>query len=345
MFSRPYAGRVRQPMQPIVSIDAHKETCTYIVKQGPDLIQDATRIPSTTTALTRLGDTHPNAQYLIEASGCHEWIHDLLTKNGHDVFVGHPIKHENPDDKSDADDAERFCARHQVGDINQVHIAEPETRKTRDLVRTRAKLKADKTRFTNRINSTLTRWGYHAEDNPDPFSDAGRDQVTTDHPELAPLYELIDDLDEHINALETNVKREARGIPEVDRLRSIPGIGALTGLALHVEIQDINRFHNAEALVSYFGLDPVIKQSGNDRWHAHRISKQGRAYIRGLLTQAAWVHTIHADDSSLTATYHRLRERKGKQIAIVALARRLLKVAYHVLDKDRDFQPNPPADL
>lgn len=331
-------------MDTIISIDAHKDTCTYIVKQGNQLIQQPTRIPSTKPALTRLGETHPNAQFLLEASGCHEWIHDTLTENGCNVFVGHPIKHENPDDKSDGDDAERFAARHQVGDINQVHIADPETRKIRDLVRTRATLKADKTRFTNRIKSRLTRWGYHAEDNPDPLSDQGRRQVLTDHPELEALYDLVDHLDEHIHQLETDVKQHARTIPEVQRLQSIPGIGALTALALHVEIHDIDRFPNAEALVSYFGLDPVIKQSGNDRWHAHRISKQGRAYIRGLLNQAAWVHSNTAPDSSLTATFRRLKERKGHQIAIVALARRLLKVAYHVLDKGRDFEMTPPSD-
>lgn len=343
MFPRPYAGRVMPTMQPIVSIDAHKHTCTYIVKQGSQLLEEPTRIPSTKTALTHLGEAHPNAQFLIEASGCHEWIHDTLTENGCNVFIGHPIKRENNDNKSDGDDAERFCARHQVGDVNQVHVADPDTRKLRDLVRTRAKLKADKTRFTNRIEGTLTRWGYHAEENPDPFSDDGRAQVIADHPELEALYDLVDQLETHIKTLEKDVEQAAHGIPEVDRLRSIPGIGALTGLALHVEIQAVDRFPNASALVSYFGLDPVIEQSGNDRWHAHRISKQGRSYIRGLLTQAAWTHTVHAKESSLTATYHRLRERKGKQIAIVALARRLLKVAYHVLDQDRDFQPRPPA--
>lgn len=330
-------------MQPIISIDPHKDTCTYIVKHEPNQASPPTQIPSTRSALDDLANKHPEALFLLEAMGPHEWMHDHLTDHECEVFVGHPIKREHNDDKSDADDAQRFCARYQVGDVNKVHIADPETRRIRDLVRTRATLKADKTRFTNRITSTLTRWGYHAEDNPGPFTCEGRTQATTEHPELAALYDLIDQLDDHIDALEKDVNREARGIPEVQRLRSIPGIGALTGLALHVEIQDINRFPNAEALVSYFGLDPVIEQSGSDRWHAHRISKQGRPYIRGLLTQAAWVHTMHAKASSLTATFHRLKQRKGKQIAIVALARRLVKVAFHVLDKDRDFEMEPPV--
>lgn len=332
-------------MDTIISIDAHKDTCTYIQKQGSQTIGEPTRIPSTKPALTHLAETHPNALYLLEASGSHEWIHDHLTQHDCTVFVGHPITREHSDrKKSDQADAARYAARYQVGDVKQVHVADPNTRKIRDLVRQRKFLQDEKTRLTNRLTSTLTRWGYHAEDNPDPFSDDGRTHVIANHPELAPLYELIDDLDEHIHALERNVKRHAREIPEAERLRSIPGIGALTALALHVEIQDINRFHNAEALVSYFGLDPVIKQSGNDRWHAHRISKQGRAYIRGLLNQAAWVHTNRAKASSLTATFKRLKERKGHQIAIVATARRLLKVAYHVLDKDRDFEMTPPTD-
>jgi hypothetical protein len=133
------------------------------------------------------------------------------------------------------------------------------------------------------------------------------------------------------------------GGSEVERLQSIPGVGVLTALALHVEIQTVDRFPHAEALVSYFGLDPVVEQSGDDRWHVHTITKKGRAYVRGLMTQAAWVHVARAKASGLTATYERLRERKGKQIAIVATARRWVKGAYHVLDEQRMFERTQPT--
>lgn len=167
--------------------------------------------------------------------------------------------------------------------------------------------------------------------------------MADEHPELAPYYELADQAEEHVDALQRRIEREARGIPEVERLQTIPGIGTLTALALHVEIQSVDRFPNAEVVVSYFGLDPVVVQNGAVRWHVHTISKKGRGYIRGLLTQAAWVHVACARESSLAATYQRLRERKGKQIAIVATARRLAKVAYHVLDQDRAFEMAPPT--
>lgn len=330
--------------QPIVSIDAHKDSCTYVVKNGDEIVVEATRISSTTSSLRELAREHPDALFLMEASGAHEWIYDLLLEEGVDVFIGHPITREASDrGKSDGKDCKRFAARHQVGDVKEVHVAPPEVRRLRDLVRTRTRLKGDKTRFTNRIRGALTRWGYYAEENPDPFGPEGRAQVVEVHPELEPLYELAEQAEAHVDRLESEVRQEARGIEAVERLQSIPGVGALTALALHVEIQQIDRFPNAQALVSYFGLDPVVEQSGDDRWHVHTISKKGRAYIRGLLTQAAWVHVSRAEASSLTATYHRLRKRKGKQIAIVATARRLLKVAYHVLDEDRMFEMTPPA--
>lgn len=329
--------------QPIVSIDAHKDTCTYIVKHDDQLLQDATTIPSTTTAIDRLAETHPDAEFLLEASGVHEWIHDRLIDHGCHVFVGHPIKRQQNEDKNDGEDAERFAGRHQVGEVTQVHVPDPELRQARDIVRQRAGLIKEKTRLTNRLKSTLARWGYFAKNNPDPLTEDGRQQVTDERPELAPLYGLIDELDTHVDALEDHVDRHAEGISEVERLKTIPGVGNLIALALHVEIQDVNRFPNAEALVSYFGLDPEIEQSGDQRYHLHQISKEGRPYVRGLLVQAAWTHIAFADESSLTAKYHELRQRKGKQVAIVATARRLLKVAYHVLAEERAFQPAPPA--
>lgn len=338
------AGETHMP-ETIVSIDAHKDSCTYIVKEDREVLQDATRIPSTKTALTGLAKAHPDATFLMEASGVHEWIHDHLVDHGCNVVIGHPIKREQNDGKSDGEDALRYVGRFQVGEIDQVHLAEPEVRRTRDVVRQRNGLKAEKTRLTNRLKSTLARTGYYAEDNPAPLTQKGRDHVTTLRPELGPLYELVDELDEHIDVLEGKVKDHAKGVPEVKRLKRIPGIGTLTALSLHVEIHDIDRFPNAEALVSYFGLDPEVEQSGDERWHKHQISKRGRGYIRGLLNQAAWSHVNTTPDSSLTATFHRLRKRKGKKIAVVATARRLLKVAYHVLNDDRDFQVTPPSGL
>lgn len=329
----------------IVSIDAHKESCTYIVKKGPEILEDATRIPSTKTALTGLAEDHPDAIFLLEASGMHEWIHEHLTQHEREVFIGHPIKREHNDNKTDGKDAKRFAGRLQVNELDQVHLASKDIRRARDIVRQRNGLKAEKTRLTNRIKSTLTRAGYFAEDNPKPLTEDGRDQVTTIRPELAPLYALVDELDAHIDTLEDRIHRLAAGIPEVTRLETIPGIGTLTAMSLHVEIHDITRFPNAEAVVSYFGLDPEIEQSGNERKHLHQISKNGRPYIRGLLVQAAWSHVNFAHDSTLTAKYHELAERKGKQVAIVATARRLLKVAYHVLNDDRDFETTPPSGL
>jgi len=329
--------------QPIISIDAHKDTCTYIVKHDDEIQQDPTTIPSTNTAIDRLAENHPNAEFLLEASGVHEWIHDRLIQHGCEVFVGHPIKRQQNEDKNDAEDAERFAGRHQVGEVTQVHIAPPNLRRIRDVVRQRAGLIKEKTRLTNRLKSTLARWGYFAENNPDPLSDDGRAHVTDDRPELAPLYALVDELDEHIDTLEDHVNQHADAFSEVERLKTIPGVGNLIALALHAEIQHIERFPNAEALVSYFGLDPEIEQSGDQRYHLHQISKEGRPYVRGLLVQAAWTHVAFAEDSSLTAKYHELRQRKGKQVAIVATARRLLRVAYPVLAEERAFEPSPPS--
>lgn len=331
-------------METIVSLDAHKTSCTYIIKQGQDVTDGPTRIPSTHNALTALAEEHPDATFLIEASGVHEWMHDHLTNHDCQVFIGHPIKREGHErKKSDEEDPTRFAAKYQVSDLKQVYVPPASHRKTRDWVRQRVFLKQEKTRLTNRIKSTLTRWGYFADDDhADPLTDEARTTILEEHPYLEPLYALVDEVTEHLKQLDKKLERQVQLTPEARLLSTIPGVGPITAMALHTEIADVSRFDNAERVVSYFGLDPVVSQSGDRQWHEHRISKKGRAYVRGLLTQAAWSHVRWAPESSLSKTYHRLKERIGTQRAIVALGRRLAKVAYHVLTDERAFTMDAP---
>jgi transposase len=126
-------------------------------------------------------------------------------------------------------------------------------------------------------------------------------------------------------------------------MRSIPGYGLITTMALYAEIADVARFPNLETIVSYFGMDPTQDQSGESLTDKHRISKEGRSYVRGLLDEAAWVHVRTCPHSDITCAYVRLAERKGKPVAILATARRLLRTAVTLWKEDRDFTMNGPA--
>jgi Transposase IS116/IS110/IS902 family len=106
-------------------------------------------------------------------------------------------------------------------------------------------------------------------------------------------------------------------------------------------IGDINRFSHPGKLVSYFGLNPRVRQSGLGAIHHGRISKPGRSHARAMLVEAAWASA--KAPGLLHAIFVRSRVRRGHQIAAVALARKLMVLCWDVLTKEEDYLWVRPA--
>jgi hypothetical protein len=100
-------------------------------------------------------------------------------------------------------------------------------------------------------------------------------------------------------------------------------------------IGDISRFSSARQLVAYLGLDPKVRQSGDEPARHGRISKRGNAQARSVLVEAAWVAV--RQPGPLHAFGERIRARKGSQVAAVAVARKLACLAWQLLAKGEDY--------
>ena len=96
-------------------------------------------------------------------------------------------------------------------------------------------------------------------------------------------------------------------------------------------IGGIGRFKSPQKLVSYFGLNPRVRQSGLRVAHHGRISKVGRSHARAMLVEAAWATA--KSPGPLHAFFVRIRARRGHQIAAVAVARKLTVLCWHLLTK------------
>ena len=108
-------------------------------------------------------------------------------------------------------------------------------------------------------------------------------------------------------------------------------------MVLLAEIGEIARFSNARKLASWAGLTPTVRGSDQTVHHGH-ISKQGSPYVRWVLGQAAHIAKRHPE---FAATYQAITKRRGPKIATVAVARKLLTRAYHLLaDTDTHGQAN-----
>src|SRR6185295_11362942 len=158
------------------------------------------------------------------------------------------------------------------------------------------------------------------------FSEQGRAQL--EKLALAPwasrrrreLLELLDRMDPTIEELTAAVEQEARKRPEVLRLMTHPGVGALTALAFVLIIGTPERFPGGKQIGSYLGVIPSEDSSGGRQRLGH-ISKQGHALLRFLLVEAA--QAAARCNPHWRRRYVHLAMRREKSIAKVAMGRRL----------------------
>ena len=145
---------------------------------------------------------------------------------------------------------------------------------------------------------------------------------------------------EKIKRIQREIEETAAAVDELDTLMTAPGIAAYSGLMIHGEIDEVERFDQANEVVSYAGLDPVIRESGDSRREAG-ISKEGNGYLRWILVQCASTAVHNAKDPYLSEFYWRLRDKRNKEpkVALVATARKLLVALFHMLRKDEKYNP------
>jgi transposase len=118
----------------------------------------------------------------------------------------------------------------------------------------------------------------------------------------------------------------AKADPRVKELRTLPGVGEFTALVMVAEIGDISRFPSARKLAAWAGLTPTVRGSDLKVRHGH-ISKQGSAWLRWAMNQAAQTAKRSPE---FAASYATIAKRRGKKIATIAIARKLLTRAWHL---------------
>jgi transposase len=109
---------------------------------------------------------------------------------------------------------------------------------------------------------------------------------------------------------------------------TIPGVNYVIALGLLAALGDVSRFQDGDHAAAYLGLAPSMRQSGNHCYHGH-ITKAGSSQTRWLLTQSAQHALRHP--GPLGAFFRRLAKRKNRNVAITAVARKLVTIAFLML--------------
>jgi transposase len=151
----------------------------------------------------------------------------------------------------------------------------------------------------------------------------------------------IDFLDAEIEQVERTVARQMLDAPEAKRLLTVPRVNVIAATAFLAAVGDITRFRDSRKLVAYLGLDPRVRQSGDQPARPGRISKRGFAQARWALVEAAW--SVVAQPGPLRAFYERIKGRRGHGKAIIATARKLAILFWCLLSRGEDYAHQQPS--
>ena len=245
--------------------------------------------------------------------------------------------------KTDQIDATVLANLARMNFLPIAYAAPKEIRDLRQHLRYRDWLVGERRRVKNRVHAILA--GYNLTSPvTDLFGKAGREWlVNVLESELRPtavvvmekMLTMIDRLDEQIKELAKEIPVPEALEPEIEVLRSMPGVGRLLAATILAEIGNIQRFSSPKALCSWAGLTPRVHQSGAVLRHG-RITKEGSRYLRSAMVCAA-ITAIRVSPR-WSKVYERIARRSGWRSAKVAVGRKMLSVIYYMLKRGEQYQ-------
>jgi transposase len=334
----------------VIGIDIHR-TFGEVVIWEDGRLRSFGRVDMTRTALEGLGARLlPTDEVVIEATGNCMAVSRVLSPFVRRVVIANPMQVKAiayARVKTDKVDAGTLASLFAAGFLPEIWTPDAATERKRRLTARRYQVVRHRTRIKNEVHGILHAHLIPKCPHADLFNRRGREWLARQplpEDERAAIERHMRELDrlaEDLAVLDREIAESALDDGAIKRLMTITGVNLTVAAGVMAAIGDISRFHSPGKLVSYFGLNPRVRQSGLGPAHHGRISKVGRSHARAMLVEAAW--TAAKAPGPLHAFFVRVRARRGHQIAAVALARKLTVLCWHLLIKDRDYLWARPA--
>ena len=295
------------------------------------------RIDNSPIALAEaLGDAGPDSEVAIEATYGWYWAVDVLEELGATVHLVNPSglgqSWEGRRVKNDYKDCRELIDRMRLHKLPEAWIAPPELRELRELVRYRAKLVNIRTGLKAQVKAVLAKhclrppvnelWGVagprwlDAQELPDAYL-----------VRIESLRDLVAVVDREVAMLERSIHRRLKDEAGYRAVQCLDGVGPVLAAVFCAEIGDAHRFSGPDALCSWAGLTPRHRES-DGKAHRGRTTKQGSRLVRWAAIEAI---SKMRGGPKLKIDYHRIAERRGINVARVAVARKLLTLVYYGL--------------
>jgi transposase len=274
---------------------------------------------------------------VVETGTESEWVAQALEAAGHEVVVADPnyapmYGETTRRIKTDRRDVAALAEANRRGWYRPAHRTSATQRDTKQILCARRLLVQQRSGVISLVRSLLRQMGHRlgtgaAHTVPARVQRLGvtGELATT----LTPLCEHIVALTTAIDGLETRLQQRTAADAIVARLRTVSGIGVIVATTFRAFVDRHERFAHAGQVSAAIGLVPR-EDSSAERRHRGHITKAGPRELRSLLIQAAWVCWRHGSSGTLRSWVEDLAARRGKRIAVVALARRLSRILFAV---------------
>jgi len=314
--------RFNQPSDP-------KDLCKYLEKNYPGAIYKA----------------------VYEAGFCGFELCRQLNSLGVDTIIVNPADvpttFKEKERKSDAIDSSKLARSLRAGLLTAIHMPSKENLRDRSLLRTRDKLVRDQTRYKNRIKSYLNFMFIRAVEDFDMENENWTKQFMLFLEDVAKDHSTVDFYLVQLKAIQNQIKVITKQLTDLSKderyahryqlLKSIPGVGVLSAMAILLELEDIKRFKTNNDLASYVGITPTRHASG-EKDYAGKISYRGNKILKKYLVECSW--RVVGADPEMALAYNNYCKRMKSNRAIIRIARKLLNRIKSILDNNRPYQVN-----
>jgi transposase len=249
--------------------------------------------------------------------------------------------------KTDKLDGTGLAILNRNGTLPTVWIPPAELRDQRELSRMRIALVQVRTKFKNRIQATLAKYAITLDEVSDTFGKRGRkllDQslmelpVETRH-SVEEQLKILDQASEQILRVEEHIRQVVAETPEMQLLKTLPGVGDILSITIALEIGDIGRFPDGMRLASYSGTVPRVKSSGG-KTHYGKVHTDVNHYLKWAFIEAAnsiSLHQARLEGQHVVRLLRRVSQHKGHAKAMGAVARHLAEASYGILKNNEPY--------
>lgn len=328
------------------AIDLHtKHSEIRIVTADGTVVLD-TRIATGPDGFTRVFGGRARRRVLLEAGTESEWVAQHLEALGHEVVVADPnylpMYGRLRRVKTDRRDVAALAEANRLGHFRAAYRVSAAQRGMRQRLQVRRALVEVRTQLINTIRTQVRSTGRRLPSGEAEAFVARLARVALP-PALAtalePLVAVLRQLEAPIAAADRAMGQAAQADPVTVRLMTMPGVGPVTALQVRATLDDVTRFASASHVAAYVGLVPREASSG-ERRRTGSITKAGPSETRAMLVQAAWAlwRTRGGLGAALRDWMQRLAARRGKRIAVVAAARRMVRILFAMWRDAQDFR-------